>query len=107
MFDEFDAVIGLDRLKAFHLNDSKKPLGSRLDRHETIGRGCLGTEPFRRLLRDPRFSGVPMVLETPKASRTVTPITSVEPDRLDLENLALLRSLLRSEAAPRRPPPRT
>lgn len=63
--DELDRTVGLARVRAFHLNDSKKELGSRLDRHEMIGRGFLGTATFRRLLRDPRFRGLPMVLETP------------------------------------------
>ena len=62
----FDRVIGLKRLRAFHLNDSRKPLGSRVDRHAHIGRGCLGLEPFRLLVNDPRFRNRPMVLETPK-----------------------------------------
>ena len=62
---ELDRVVGLGRVGAFHLNDSMKGLGSRLDRHAPIGRGFLGTATFRRLLRDPRFRGVPMVLETP------------------------------------------
>jgi deoxyribonuclease IV len=65
-FREFDRLVGLDRIKVFHLNDSKKPCGSRVDRHEHIGKGCLGLEPFRRLLNDPRFAGLPMLLETPK-----------------------------------------
>ena len=65
-FREFDRVIGLKRLKLFHLNDSKKPLGSRVDRHEAIGRGCLGLEVFRWLVNDPRFQKTPMILETPK-----------------------------------------
>jgi deoxyribonuclease IV len=65
-FREFDRVIGLRRLKLFHLNDSKKPLGSRVDRHEAIGRGCLGLEAFRFLVNDPRFQMTPMILETPK-----------------------------------------
>ena len=64
-FQEFDAIVGLDRVKAFHLNDSKKSLGSRVDRHENIGKGELGLEPFRFLLNDPRFTGLPMLLETP------------------------------------------
>ena len=63
---EFDKLIGLDRLEAFHLNDSMKPLGSRVDRHAHIGRGCLGLEPFRLLVNDRRFRNRPMVLETPK-----------------------------------------
>ncbi len=65
VFREFDTIIGLDRLKAFHLNDSKKGLGSRVDRHENIGKGELGLEPFRFLLNDPRFAALPMLLETP------------------------------------------
>jgi deoxyribonuclease IV len=62
---DFDAVIGLDRLAAFHLNDSKRELGSRVDRHEAIGEGTMGDSPFRRLVRDPRFRGLPAVLELP------------------------------------------
>jgi deoxyribonuclease-4 len=83
-FREFDRVIGLGRLMAFHLNDSRRDLGSRLDRHEHIGRGWIGREAFRLLVNDPRFASVPMFLETPKG-----------PDlREDIENLATLRSLL-------------
>ena len=65
-FAEFDRLIGLTSCKAFHLNDSLKPLGSRVDRHAHIGQGCLGLEPFRLLVNDPRFRRHPMVLETPK-----------------------------------------
>ncbi len=64
--DQLDRAVGLGRIKAFHLNDSKQPLGSRVDRHAHIGQGHLGTEPFRHLLNDPRFSQVPMYLETAK-----------------------------------------
>jgi deoxyribonuclease-4 len=64
-FHQLDQVIGLKRVKAFHLNDSKKTLGSRVDRHENIGKGELGLDPFRFLLNDPRFACLPMVLETP------------------------------------------
>lgn len=63
-FEELDKEIGLKRIVAFHLNDSLKPLGSRVDRHEHIGKGYLGKEPFRRLLHDARFFGLPMCLET-------------------------------------------
>ena len=91
VFDEFETVVGLDRLELFHLNDSKKPLGSRIDRHENIGRGCIGTEPFGRLLRDERFRHLPMVLETPK-TRDGSP-SSVTADPMDLQNLTLLRQL--------------
>src|SRR5206468_227581 len=65
VFREFDRVVGLGRIEAFHLNDSKKPLGCRVDRHERIGEGCLGLQPFRMLVDDPRFARVPGVLETP------------------------------------------
>jgi deoxyribonuclease-4 len=62
---ELDEKIGLKRVRAFHLNDSKKGLGSRVDRHENIGKGELGLEPFRLLLNDLRFAAIPMLLETP------------------------------------------
>ena len=62
----FDEAIGIDRLRFFHLNDSKRELGSRVDRHEQIGKGKIGLNGFRLLLNDPRFSDHPMVLETPK-----------------------------------------
>lgn len=82
--EQFDRLIGLEKLFVFHLNDSKKPFSSRVDRHEHIGKGQLGLEPFRRLLNDPRFVNHPMVLETPKG-----------PDmKEDIENLTLLRSLI-------------
>lgn len=61
-----DAAVGLGRIKAFHLNDSAREFGSRVDRHAHIGRGKIGLEPFRLLLADERFRSVPMVLETPK-----------------------------------------
>jgi deoxyribonuclease-4 len=62
----FDQIVGLKQLRAFHLNDSLKGLGSRVDRHAHIGKGCLGLEPFRLLITDPRFRDLPMILETPK-----------------------------------------
>jgi deoxyribonuclease-4 len=65
-FETFDRLVGLDRLLCFHMNDSKKRLGSHVDRHEHIGRGCLGRSAFRRLVNDERFLGRPMILETPK-----------------------------------------
>ncbi|MBI5490593.1 MAG: deoxyribonuclease IV [Deltaproteobacteria bacterium] len=65
VFSAFDRILGLDRLLAFHLNDSKKGLGSHLDRHEWIGDGEIGLEPFRRLVRDKRFARIPGVLEIP------------------------------------------
>jgi deoxyribonuclease-4 len=63
---EFDRVIGLDRLKLIHLNDSKAALGTRVDRHEQIGQGHLGLESFRLLMQDPRLADIPFILETPK-----------------------------------------
>ena len=68
----FDDVLGLDRLELIHLNDSKAPLGSKKDRHELIGVGTLGEEPFRRIMNDPRLATVPKVLETPKGEDMVT-----------------------------------
>ena len=65
VLDEFGRVIGLDRLCALHLNDSKNPLGSHKDRHEKIGQGTLGLETFRAVVGNPRLAGLPMILETP------------------------------------------
>ncbi len=62
---EFDQIIGLDRLKALHLNDSKNPFASHKDRHECIGKGSLGEETFRRIINHPKLKGKPMILETP------------------------------------------
>lgn len=83
-FAELDAAVGLSRLRVFHLNDSKGALGSRLDRHEHIGRGCVGLEAFRRIVNDERFRGLPMVLETPKEDDLAE----------DVANLAVLRGLV-------------
>lgn len=68
MMEEFDSVIGLKYLRGVHLNDSKGEIGCHLDRHENIGKGKIGVEAFQRLMRDPRFNGVPMILETPCTS---------------------------------------
>ena len=65
---EFDAVVGLKYLRAMHLNDSKKVLGSKVDRHESLGRGTLGTEPFNFIMNDPRFDNIPLIMETPDNS---------------------------------------
>ena len=67
-FDEFDNIVGFSYLRAFHLNDTKKPLGSRVDRHESIGSGCIGIDFFKRLMADPRFDDMPLILETPDES---------------------------------------
>ncbi len=90
-FDKFEALIGFERLKVFHVNDSKKPCMSRVDRHEHIGKGCIGVEPFRRLLNDPRFAHLPMILETEKTEWRDR--SKVEIDPLDEMNLNTLRSL--------------
>ena len=93
-FADLDRVVGLDRLAAFHVNDSKKPCGSRVDRHEHIGKGCLGLEPFRRLVNDPRFARLPMLLETPKLDTPESRRRS-DADPWDLRNLRTLRGLVR------------
>ncbi|MGZ4982858.1 MAG: deoxyribonuclease IV [Chthoniobacterales bacterium] len=84
MFAEFDRIIGLDRLAALHLNDSKTARGSRVDRHEHIGKGKIGLDAFRFIMRDRRFRKIPKVLETPKGKEL----------REDIENLKTLRALL-------------
>jgi len=84
-FSVLERTVGLDRLRAFHVNDSAGALGSRIDRHQHIGRGEIGLEGFRLLMNDPRFRDLPMVLETPKQGR------DLEDDRA---NLAALRALV-------------
>jgi deoxyribonuclease-4 len=91
-FKQFGRSVGFERLKAFHMNDSKRPLGSRVDRHEHIGQGHLGLEPFRRIVNDRRFRELPMLLETPKAEGKATGPIAVDP--LDQQNLNVLRSLM-------------
>ncbi len=66
MWEEFDKIIGINKLKAIHLNDSQKDIGSRVDRHTDIGKGKIGIEAFELLCNDPRFFDIPKVLETPK-----------------------------------------
>jgi deoxyribonuclease IV len=83
---EFDRIVGFDWLCVFHLNDSKKPQGSRVDRHAHIGRGCLGLEAFRLLVNDKRFKDRPMILETPKEEG--------DNDDMDTVNLGTLRGLI-------------
>lgn len=87
---ELDRVVGIERVVAIHMNDSKRPFGSRVDRHEHIGRGFLGREPFAHFIADRRFRRTPMILETPKG---IDPATGREWDRL---NLRVLRRLGRS-----------
>jgi deoxyribonuclease-4 len=89
--DEMERHVGLDNVGAFHLNDSKKPLGSRVDRHQHIGEGELGLDAFRFLLNDARFARIPKVIETPKTIETES----------DVRNLTVLRSLIGSDKVPR------
>jgi len=83
-WDEFDKAVGLSTLMAFHLNDSKKGLGCKVDRHEHIGAGTLGLEPFRFIMNDANFTRVPKFIETPKGDEL----------EMDAQNLKLLRSLV-------------
>jgi deoxyribonuclease-4 len=91
-FRAFRRHVGEERLRVFHLNDSKRPLGSRRDRHEHIGKGMLGVDAFRRLLNDRRFRHLPMLLETPKTEGRLAKAIGVDP--LDQMNLETLRALL-------------
>jgi deoxyribonuclease-4 len=95
VFADFDRLVGLDRLLAFHLNDSKTPLGSRVDRHQEIGDGFLGLLPFWRLVNDPRFARTPAVLETPSGSDKLPSFA---------RNLQRLRALI-GAPRPSMPPP--
>ena len=96
-FAKLDETVGLDRIRAFHVNDSKKPLGSRVDRHEHIGEGCLGLEPFRLLLNDQRFASIPKYLETKKEQRNG--------EEMDAVNLRTLRSLVGQTLSAAQSPP--
>jgi len=80
-----DRSLGIERIRAFHLNDSRSAFGSRVDRHAHIGHGEVGLEAFRLILNDPRFRGIPMVLETPKGEDLAE----------DRANLNVLRSLVK------------
>ena len=84
VINEFDQIIGLDRLKCIHINDSKKGLGSRVDRHENIGKGFIGLEGFSNIMNDSRLTHIPKILETPKGKEQLE----------DIENLKVLKSLI-------------
>jgi deoxyribonuclease-4 len=84
--DEFDRSVGLGLVRVWHLNDSRREHASRVDRHAGIGAGCIGLEPFRFLVNDPRFRSLPMILETPKGIE--------EGEELDARNLRTLRGLV-------------
>jgi deoxyribonuclease-4 len=90
--DELDQAVGLGRVRVWHLNDSLRELGSRVDRHAAIGRGRMGLEPFRHVVNDARFAAIPMVLETPKGTE--------EGEDLDAINLRTLEQLVKG--SPRR-----
>ncbi len=96
---QMDQTFGIAQVKAFHLNDSKRELGSRVDRHEHIGRGHLGLEPFRFLLNDRRFRRVPMYMETPKGEE--------QGELLDVINLRTLRGLVDAKTGTTKEKPRT
>lgn len=85
VLDRFDEIIGLDRLRAVHLNDDKNPMGSHKDRHERIGYGSIGTEAFARIINEPRLRNLPFFLETPNELSGYA------------EEIALLRSLYKEE----------
>jgi deoxyribonuclease-4 len=87
--EQLDRLIGLKRVMCIHSNDSKKPLGSRVDRHEHIGKGLIGLAGFRHFVRDPRFFGTPMLIETEKGGEA-------DDDEYDRMNLAALRRLARA-----------
>ena len=84
-FKEFDDIIGLDKLQCFHFNDSKKELGSRVDRHDHIGKGFIGLEGFTNLMNDKKLEHIPKILETPKGKEQLE----------DVENLNILRKLIK------------
>ena len=88
--DRLDRSVGLSKLRVWHLNDSCRDFGSRVDRHAAIGAGRMGLEPFRHLVNDPRFRDLPMILETPKGIE--------EGEDLDTRNLRVLRGLVRPAA---------
>lgn len=83
VMEEFDRLVGVDLIHAFHVNDARKPLASRVDRHEQLGEGTIGRDGFRALMQDERFHATPKILETPKG----------DGNEWDLKNLALLREL--------------
>lgn len=89
-----DAAVGLSRVRCIHMNDSKRECGSHVDRHEHIGRGCIGREAFRRLVNDARLAGVPKILETPKGK-------DARGRDWDRVSLAALRRMMRTTTARR------
>lgn len=92
--NRLDRSVGLGRLRVWHVNDSCRGLGSRVDRHAGIGTGEMGLEPFRNLVNDPRFRDLPLILETPKGT--------IDGEDLDVRNARVLRELIRPEPKPKR-----
>jgi deoxyribonuclease-4 len=93
VMDRFSRLVGFDRLRFLHANDSKRPRGSRVDRHAHIGKGHVGVDGFRRLLHDPRLAHLAMAIETEKTPRICNHPTIIQVDPLDRMNLELLRLL--------------
>ena len=87
IINEFDTTVGLDRLKCIHMNDSKKPLGSKVDRHEHIGKGFIGVQGFTNIMNDKKIKYIPKILETPKGKAQLE----------DIVNLKILKSLIKNE----------
>ena len=87
IINEFDTIVGLDRLKCIHMNDSKKPLGSKVDRHEHIGKGFIGVQGFKNIMNDKKIKYIPKILETPKGKAQLE----------DIVNLKILKSLIKNE----------
>ena len=85
VINEFDNIVGLDKLKCLHMNDSKKPLGSKVDRHEHIGKGFIGLQGFTNIMNDKRIEHIPKILETPKGKEQLE----------DLVNIKILKSLIK------------
>ena len=90
VMDEFDRILGLDQIAAFHINDSKNPCGAHKDRHENFGKGCLGQDALMQVINDPRFSCIPKILETPYYK---DPEGVKKPAPPYKEEIALIRSL--------------
>jgi deoxyribonuclease-4 len=85
-FSDFESIVGFERLVAFHMNDSKRECGSRVDRHDHIGKGAIGLQGFSMLMNDPRFPLIPKILETPKG----------EAMEEDVENMRVLRETIKN-----------
>ena len=101
VLEAFDRRVGFTHLRLLHLNDSKKPFGSRVDRHWHIGQGAIGRAAFGRLVRHPALRVVPMILETPKATARPGDSTSRAGEAEDRRNLAVVRRLASARAGSR------